>query len=74
MIALFPNLIHLDDRAVTDDQRKEALRLYKRPLLERIISKTALNMPDYLRSASEKVSGMITPVPNYAAPHKNIIV
>lgn len=33
--------MHLDDRKVTDDQREEAERLYKRPLLERIVKPNA---------------------------------
>ncbi|XP_030029969.2 leucine-rich melanocyte differentiation-associated protein isoform X1 [Manduca sexta] len=38
VISQFPSLNHLDDRKVTDDQRAEAHRLYKRPFLERIIN------------------------------------
>lgn len=37
VISQFPSLVHLDDRKVTDDQREEAQRLYKRPFLERIV-------------------------------------
>ncbi|XP_034828536.1 leucine-rich melanocyte differentiation-associated protein-like [Maniola hyperantus] len=36
VISQFPSLDHLDDRKVTDDQRAEAQRLYRRPLLERL--------------------------------------
>ncbi|XP_045767336.1 leucine-rich melanocyte differentiation-associated protein-like [Maniola jurtina] len=36
VISQFPSLNHLDDRKVTDDQRAEAQRLYRRPLLERL--------------------------------------
>ncbi|XP_059054579.1 leucine-rich melanocyte differentiation-associated protein-like [Achroia grisella] len=38
VISQFPSLNHLDDRNVTDDQRQEAQRLYKRPLLERFVN------------------------------------
>lgn len=31
VLSWFPNLVHLDDRTVTDDQRKEAIRLFNRP-------------------------------------------
>ncbi|CAG9787401.1 unnamed protein product [Diatraea saccharalis] len=37
VISQFPSLNHLDDRKVTEDQRAEAQRLYKRPFFERII-------------------------------------
>ncbi|XP_045449279.1 leucine-rich melanocyte differentiation-associated protein-like [Melitaea cinxia] len=37
VISQFPSLLHLDDRKVTDDQREESQRLYKRPFLERIV-------------------------------------
>lgn len=39
IISWFPMLEHLDDRPVAIDQRAEAVRLYKRPLLERLINK-----------------------------------
>lgn len=65
MISLFPNLVHLDDRYITDDQRREAERMYRRPLLERIVSKTPPKLPGYIRTVSEKVSGIFTPTPNF---------
>ncbi|XP_075976046.1 leucine-rich melanocyte differentiation-associated protein-like isoform X2 [Anticarsia gemmatalis] len=37
VISQFPSLNHLDDRRVTEDQRLEAQRLYKRPFFERIV-------------------------------------
>lgn len=75
MISLFPNLIHLDDRYVTDDQRREADRMYKRPLLERIVSKAPPNLPNYLRSVSEKVTGIFTAAPNFTPKaEKNCII
>ena len=64
IISLFPTLVHLDDKAVTDDQRAESLRLYKRPLLERIAAKTPSNFPIYLRSVTNKVSEILTPIPS----------
>ncbi|CAB3235323.1 unnamed protein product [Arctia plantaginis] len=41
VISQFPSLTHLDDRRVTEDQRLEAQRLYKRPFLERIVNPRA---------------------------------
>ncbi|CAG4946081.1 unnamed protein product [Colias eurytheme] len=38
IISQFSSLYHLDDRKVTEDQREEAQRLYKRPFLQRIAS------------------------------------
>ncbi|CAG4933889.1 unnamed protein product [Parnassius apollo] len=37
VISKFPSLNHLDDRRVTEDEKAEAHRLYKRPLVERIV-------------------------------------
>lgn len=75
MISLFPTLVHLDDKPVTEDQRTEAYRLYKRPLLERIASKTASNFPTYIRSMTDKVSEILTPMPPFATIlQKNVIV
>ncbi|XP_022123404.2 leucine-rich melanocyte differentiation-associated protein isoform X1 [Pieris rapae] len=36
IISQFPSLNHLDDRKITEDQKEESHRLYKRPLLQRI--------------------------------------
>lgn len=74
MISLFPTLDHLDDRKVTDEQRKEAQRLYRRPLLERLNVKTPL--PTYIRTVSEKLTNLFQPnVPFAVEPtDKNIIV
>ncbi|KAK5650750.1 hypothetical protein RI129_001779 [Pyrocoelia pectoralis] len=75
MISLFPTLVHLDDRVVTDDQRAEAHRLYKRPFLERITSKTSTNLPIYLRSVTDKVSEILTPLPSLSLNlEKNLII
>ncbi|XP_012227201.1 leucine-rich melanocyte differentiation-associated protein-like isoform X2 [Linepithema humile] len=38
VLSWFPYLIHLDDRLVTEEQRVEAKRLYKRPILENIFT------------------------------------
>lgn len=43
VISQFPSLNHLDDRKVTDDQRTESLRLYKRPFFERIVKPAGLS-------------------------------
>ncbi|CAK1579093.1 unnamed protein product [Parnassius mnemosyne] len=37
VISKFPSLNHLDDRRVTEDEKAEANRLYRRPLVERIV-------------------------------------
>jgi hypothetical protein len=74
MISLFPKLIHLDDRPVTIDQRKEAERLYRKPLVERIVMKTQATLPEYFRQISDAVSDILTPAPSFAEPEKNVIV
>lgn len=38
VLSWFPYLVHLDDRLVTEEQRLEAKRLYKRPMLENIFT------------------------------------
>ncbi|XP_054280573.1 leucine-rich melanocyte differentiation-associated protein-like [Macrosteles quadrilineatus] len=43
VISWFSCLSHLDDEPVREDERQEAHRLYKRPLLERLISHKSLN-------------------------------
>ncbi|XP_017769041.1 PREDICTED: leucine-rich repeat-containing protein C10orf11 homolog [Nicrophorus vespilloides] len=36
MISMFPNLLHLDDKPVTAEQRKESKKLYKKSFLEKL--------------------------------------
>lgn len=75
VISLFPNLLHLDDKAVTEDQVKEAVRLYKRPLIERITARSTPSLPDYIRSVSDKMSSLFTPLPGFTETRqKNFIV
>lgn len=74
MISLFPHLIHLDDRTVTVDQRKEAQRLYRRSFVEKVVLNSQ-NLPICLRSFKTKVSNLFIPVPNFAVTRqRNIIV
>ncbi|XP_011314897.1 leucine-rich repeat-containing protein C10orf11-like [Fopius arisanus] len=40
VISWFPRLEHLDDRTVTPEQRREAKRLFKRPLFENLTENT----------------------------------
>lgn len=72
MIAYFPHLTHLDDRPVTEDQRKEASRLYHKPLLERLRIKTHNTIPAYLRHFSDSMSDLLVPTSNNR--EKNLIV
>lgn len=74
IISLFPNLLHLDDKVVTPDQVNEAMRLYKRPLVERMVPKSSPSIPDYLRFVSEKVAGFFAPLPLGESKQQNFIV
>ncbi|GJQ86288.1 hypothetical protein Trydic_g8984 [Trypoxylus dichotomus] len=74
IISLFPNLLHLDDRTITDDQREEAERLYKRPIVQKVAIKTQ-NFPLCFRTIKNKMTNMFSPVPNFAVNRqRNIIV
>lgn len=75
VISIFPNLLHLDDKAVTADQVQEAVRLYKRPLIERITPRTTATLPDYIRSVSVKMSSLFAPLPGFTETRqRNFIV
>ncbi|XP_039750336.1 leucine-rich melanocyte differentiation-associated protein-like isoform X2 [Pararge aegeria] len=56
VISQFPSLRHLDDRAVAGDQRAEARRLYRRPLLERLAP--ALAAPGAWGSAPARLAAL----------------
>ncbi|XP_067013253.1 leucine-rich melanocyte differentiation-associated protein [Anabrus simplex] len=60
VISWFPDLKHLDDRAVTSDQVDEALRLFKRPLLDRF-SLTSSYSP-YLQFLQNKITSFMASV------------
>ncbi|XP_072929360.1 leucine-rich melanocyte differentiation-associated protein-like [Epargyreus clarus] len=51
VISQFPSLQHLDDRKVTEDQREEAFRLYRRPLVERIIKPGSGGLSQFMQSS-----------------------
>nr|XP_022901591.1 leucine-rich melanocyte differentiation-associated protein-like isoform X2 [Onthophagus taurus] len=73
IISLFPNLIHLDDRVVTDDQREEAQKLYKRPFYEQLITRTSL--PMCLRSVKNKVQNIFSTTPQFTQNrNKNCVI
>ncbi|GLH07205.1 Uncharacterized protein GBIM_12723 [Gryllus bimaculatus] len=63
VISWFPNLIHLDDRAVTEDQKNEAHRLFRRPFLERLSISTSRS--SYLRVIQEKFVSFFGSVERY---------
>lgn len=42
VISRLPRLVHLDDRTITNEQRSEAKRLFKKPLCERLLEKTSM--------------------------------
>lgn len=50
MVSIFPNLVHLDDRPVTQEQREKAKTLYRRhSIFKRLESRTLLSLPDTIR-------------------------
>lgn len=58
VISWFPHLVHLDDRAVTAEQRSEARRLFKRPLLDQIAGNT--QVPECLKHLHNKMSNIFS--------------
>lgn len=58
VISWFPQLIHLDDRVVTPEQRSEAKRLFKRPLLDQIAGNT--QVPECIKHLHNKMSNIFT--------------
>ncbi|XP_063226531.1 leucine-rich melanocyte differentiation-associated protein-like [Bacillus rossius redtenbacheri] len=57
VISWFDDLIHLDDRAVDEDQRKEACRLFRRPLLTRL--RVEASLPSHLRKIKASFSSLL---------------
>ncbi|EZA50657.1 uncharacterized protein LOC105283626 isoform X2 [Ooceraea biroi] len=49
VLSWFPTLVHLDDRKVTEDQRREAVRLFKRPLYR------SITLPEYISDLRKKL-------------------
>ncbi|KAL7300755.1 hypothetical protein TKK_0006732 [Trichogramma kaykai] len=58
VISWFPLLDHLDDRAITVEQRLEAKRLFKRPFLEEFLEKH--EMPECLKYLNSKITEFFT--------------
>ncbi|XP_013137770.1 PREDICTED: leucine-rich repeat-containing protein C10orf11 homolog isoform X1 [Papilio polytes] len=51
LISKFPSLSHLDDRRVTEDEIAEANRLYKRPLVERLVRPGSGGLNQFIHSS-----------------------
>lgn len=58
VISWFPHLVHLDDRAVTPEQRQEAKRLFKRPLLENLTENAPL--PECIKHLHNKIANIFS--------------
>uniref|UniRef100_A0A6P7G281 Leucine-rich melanocyte differentiation-associated protein-like isoform X1 n=2 Tax=Diabrotica virgifera virgifera TaxID=50390 RepID=A0A6P7G281_DIAVI len=56
LLSLFPKLVHLDDKPVTEDERKKSRKLYQKDVLELIATKAQQTMPDYMRRMSQRMS------------------
>jgi hypothetical protein len=56
VISWLPNLEHLDDRPVTEDQREEANRLYSRPFYQTLMN---LPFPQYLQHVQQKLKFLV---------------
>ncbi|XP_018321396.1 uncharacterized protein LOC108734360 [Agrilus planipennis] len=74
VISLFPNLIYLDDRGITKEQREEAQKIYNRPILERMAIKNSTAMPNCLKAITDRITALCSPVPPFAVPQKNTII
>lgn len=66
IIALFPNLMHLDDRIVTNDQRVQAKKMFQLPIIDRILTSTQKTVPNYVRCFINKCTEVLTPPPSYS--------
>ncbi|KAK9884664.1 hypothetical protein WA026_007506 [Henosepilachna vigintioctopunctata] len=60
LISLFPRLIHLDEKKITIEERKEAERLYQRPLIDKLLP----NANNFLRKTTEKLSDIFSSTPS----------
>ncbi|XP_020292911.1 uncharacterized protein LOC109859151 isoform X2 [Pseudomyrmex gracilis] len=71
VLSWFPYLVHLDDRTVTEEQRLEAKRLYKRPIYEDLIP-----LPKCIKDLSDKIIVSKPPIPNtqQVARERNSII
>lgn len=56
VISWFPRLVHLDDRIITAEQRTEATRLFRRPLLEQLTENAII--PDCIKVFHSKLSSL----------------
>ena len=57
VISWFPRLVHLDDRVITPEQRSEAKRLFKRPILEKLVENAPL--PECIKMLHSKLAAIL---------------
>ncbi|KAJ0177644.1 hypothetical protein K1T71_006517 [Dendrolimus kikuchii] len=77
VISQFPSLNHLDDRRVTEDQRLEAQRLYKRPFFERLVSPSSGGFSQLVNSSVtwSRVQGKLSAIMGKDRPdNRNLLI
>ncbi|EFN86677.1 leucine-rich melanocyte differentiation-associated protein isoform X2 [Harpegnathos saltator] len=69
VISWFPMLVHLDDSKVTADQRREARKLFKRPLFEDLLQHTIV--PECVKHLHNRITNTLW---GFDKRRKNLIV
>ncbi|CAG9856741.1 unnamed protein product [Phyllotreta striolata] len=69
VISMFPKLVHLDDRSVSNDELKKSRKLYHKHIINILAEKVQQNLPDCVKGFKRK------PLEHAAKPQqKNFIV
>ncbi|KAF7273352.1 hypothetical protein GWI33_013939 [Rhynchophorus ferrugineus] len=60
VISVLPKLVHLDDKQITDDERKESRKMYPRPVLQNMVKSTRRQLPRYFRNWTNRMGNLFS--------------
>jgi len=72
IVSLWPQLCHLDEKAVTPAEVHAAEKLFPQSFLNQVGQN--VEIPKFIRTFSNKVSDLISPPPSFATSQDNLIV
>ncbi|KAH1012463.1 uncharacterized protein LOC109539230 isoform X1 [Dendroctonus ponderosae] len=72
VISAIPNLVHLDDKRITADERAQAKKMFPTPFVHHLLKSTQVRVPHLLRKLTGRTSNYFpkSPVRNHLHPSK----
>ncbi|XP_050293545.1 leucine-rich repeat and guanylate kinase domain-containing protein-like isoform X2 [Anthonomus grandis grandis] len=73
VISVIPNLIHLDDKKITEDERIQAKNMYPTQFVQNLFKATRARFPHYLRRLTGRMNNYFSIVPGKKI-QRNVVI